>query len=179
MNPAIKEAFGPRWMWFLDPEHCFDTLLEFRRLFGTSEQTAYNIALLFPESYRPRVINRWRKEPFDIDTCVYHAAMKRHDWASFVEYLHGYNKSKPPRYVLDHEEAIDRILVEHRDNMSCFMVQAMLRLHMWFFWGLNVRPNHFILTESLADGRVKVELHDDLAHDAITIFHERPKYNRI
>jgi len=57
---AIKHIFGERWKWFLDEESCFETLVALRQVFGASEQVAYNIALLFPESYRPRVIKRWR-----------------------------------------------------------------------------------------------------------------------
>lgn len=174
---AIKHIFGERWKWFLDEESCFETLVALRQVFGASEQVAYNIALFFPESYRPRVIKRWRAlGELDQNKFVHDTEMRHHDWDTFVEYWSNVNMTKPTTYARASDQAIASILIDHKADLSDTLLQARLRLHMWFFWRLNVRAHHITVNENLADGRVTVKVYDDLAHDPITIFHEVPSY---
>lgn len=173
---AIKHAFGDRWKWLLDSEPCFDTLTSLRSIFGPSEKVAYDIALLFPESYRPRVIRRWRARTFDAHAFTHDQEMRYHDMASFMEYWDNVNPTKPNTYARAHSQAVSSLLMDHKTDMSDSLLVARLRLHMWFFWRLDLPSNHITVSENIADGRVRVDIYSDVAHPPFTIYHEVPSY---
>lgn len=173
---AIKHAFGDRWKWLLDSEPCFDTITSLRNIFGQSEKVAYDIALLFPESYRPRVIKRWRARSLDAHAFVHDLEMRYHDMESFVEYWTNVNPTKPNTYARAHSQAVSSLLLDHKVDMSDSLLVARLRLHMWFFWRLDLPSNHIKVSESPEDGRVRVDVYSDVAHPPVTVYHEVPSY---